>query len=83
MNPTELSGTVFVGKIEEKYFAFYIIPVEGGVAFSKASPPFHTLEEAHLFLLEKAKKESTTTVRFSVVEILKSYIIAGEHIPSE
>lgn len=69
-----LFGTFSIGKVEDKFYVFYVMAANGGVMFSQSSPPFHTEEDAHLYLIEKAKEESTAEAKVSCIEITRSFM---------
>lgn len=71
---TRLFGTFMIGKIQDKFYIFYMMAANGGVTFSKASEAFHTEEDAHLFLIKKANEESTPETKVSCIEITRSFM---------
>lgn len=76
----QIMGNFYIGKIQEQYYAFYAMPEMGGVIYSIASPPFHTVEDAHHFLIEKAKSQSTDTFKITCVDMIQQYMFIGDEI---
>lgn len=73
-----LFGDYMVGKIENKFYIFYMRASLGGVSFSLASEAFHTEQEAKLFLIENTKKNSTPETKMLLVEVVNHYMLIGE-----
>jgi hypothetical protein len=76
----ELFSNYFIGKIRDKYYTFFEMPVLGGVAWSQGSDAFHTLEDAHQFLIDKCKEASTPTAKITCVEIAAQYMGIREEV---
>ena len=75
-----LFGDYMVGKIDNKFYIFYMRASLGGVAFSQASEAFHTEQEAKLFLIETTKENSTPETKLLLVEVLNHYMLVGETV---
>lgn len=73
-----LYGDYMVGKIDNKFYIFYMRASLGGVSFSQASQAFHTEQEAKLFLIEKIKEDSTPETKLLLVEVVNHYMLIGE-----
>lgn len=69
-----------IGKIKDKYYIFTLQAMMGGVQFSPGSPAFHTEEEAHSALIERAKEASTDETKISCVEIIRNFIFIGDDV---
>ena len=78
-----LHGNYMIGKILDKFYVFHERVAWGGVSFSQASDAFHTIEDAHLYLLEQSKEESTPDTTISVVEVQKNYMWISETADSD
>jgi hypothetical protein len=76
----QLLSNFLIGKIEDKFYIFYMEAAFGGVKFSKSSPPFHTSEDAHSFLIEKAKEASASGCKVSCIEIVRQFIFISPDV---
>lgn len=76
----QLETNLSIGKINDKFYIFAVTQQLGGVFFSQASPAFHTSEDAHAFLVEKAKSQSTNNEKFICMEIERSFAFIVETV---
>ncbi len=75
---SRIYGNYFIGKIVDKFYIFHIRASLGGVSFSTESDAFHTVEDAHLWLLENCKENSTPETTLLLVEVQKEYMLIGQ-----
>lgn len=79
----QLLANFSIGKINDKFYAFYVRADMGGVCFGIASPEFHTSEDAHAFLVEKAKKDSTDAIKIICMEVERSFSFIADTLESD
>lgn len=75
-----LTDLYFIGKVKDKHFIFRQMAGKGGLmVFGSDGESFHTVEDAHLWLIEKAKEDSSDNIKYSCVEVEKEYLfLRGE-----
>lgn len=77
-----LMSTFFIGKVSDKYYVYEIQAMFGGVTFANAEGPFHTSEDAHLWLIEKAKDMTDESQIMKCVEIERQFIFIKSAVVS-
>lgn len=75
-----LTNLFFIGKIKDKYFIFEEAPNKGKMIYAAWQEAFHTIEDAHLWLIETAKEITTDKIKVSCVEIEKQYMFIRENL---
>ena len=77
--PLQILGNYMIGKLSDKYYIFYVRASLGGVLFSQINDEFHTIEDAHLYLLEMAKEKSMPDNTMLIVEVAKNYMLIAQY----
>lgn len=70
----------FVGNIGNVFRVFAACPVVGGVSYRIMPNEFHTIEDAHLYLIDLAKMQSDESCLVRCVEVVKEYVFIGDPI---
>jgi hypothetical protein len=73
-----LTNLFYIGKIKDKYFIFEEALDKGRMIYAAHPDPFHTIEDAHLWLIETARKLTTDKFKVLCVEIEKEYMFIRE-----
>ena len=67
-------STFFIGRTASKYYVYEIQAMFGGVTFANAEGPFHTSEDAHLWLIDKAKSKSADDAPVNCIEVERQFV---------
>lgn len=78
-----LTDVFYIGKIQDKYYIFVQTwKVKEGMEFISLKGEFHTIEDAHLRLIEIAKDQSRI-LNVKCVEVEKQYMFLKSEFEAE